>query len=1154
MQEEGRLFLFRLFLILRGHILYFVVHLGITSINFFILFRECRTNPGICMNDTSFDYWKLQLGDVVFVLNLPSDSSTSRQQLHKQLSETEILFSESLSQSLQSLDGLLKPFGQSDKSLLTIFLSIYSIVLNRYTSQADIVIGTLPIYDCPTLENAESSSSNSVGIRVVLDTSMTFRELLKQVHTTLRLAHAHQDLSFDAFAEIISSEQGYPPSKLQVFLGLAGLQQQGGSDTINSSQYLWNSGEKYDMALWISGHQTRLCLRAVYNNALFSNVRIKCMLDQFYELLEQAIRQPDASIASYSLITPESKTHLPDPSLPISPPVYNLVGQQFLKHASVHPNNPAVRQYGRSCTYGELRQRAETVAHRLLLEGLERGEVVAIYGSRSLGLITGILGVMLGGGAFLLIDPNFPLKRIKVMLQQAAVNYGISISGSPVPDLPEFTTSPLSINAESGEIEPSHQTAKAHDQVLPDVQADDPACVFFTSGTTGTPKGILSDQKSLAHFLSWQRETFAIDSADRCAHLTAVSFDVVLRDIFLPLTSGAVLCIPDALPMPPEKILNWLQEEQITSFNIVPTLAQFWLDYAPVGFSLESLRWVFFAGEPLTDRLINQWQKTFVGGGRIVNFYGQTETGLAKCCYQTSEGIYAGVQPVGRALPYAQALVLSPNDHLCGVGEVGEIVFRTPFMTSGYLSQAAERNSFRPNPFTSDPTDLLYYTGDIGRYHPLGILEILGRSDDQVKISGVRIEPAETTAVLSSHPVVRSCVVIPLRSKNRLPYLVAYVVPSTSKPENECRNELKAFLTERLPTAFVPSTFVFLTELPRKVNGKIDRQALPIPEHQSEVIADEALPPRNLAERRLASIWERILNRSPINLHDNFFDLGGTSMQALYLVAEIERQFGLTFSLDVLIESPVLEQLAAQVATGGVSTGAYVTLVKEGKNPPLFCVSGTGGHVFRLRPFAVHLQTDQPVYGLHFPGIDGHEEPCETVEDVAIAMLEKIRAKQPQGPYYLAGYSYGGQICYEMAQRLTAAGEHVGLLILLDTFAHPPITADYNEKLLAMIKAEEEEEVFVFDHLRKILEANQHAEKIYSPPVDICGKVALFRTDQSHAVQNSPTLDWAPLVPSGVTIYPVQGTHDTMVEDPYAKGLAEKVRMALLKELKGVSG
>ena len=233
--------------------------------------------------------------------------------------------------------------------------------------------------------------------------------------------------------------------------------------------------------------------------------------------------------------------------------------------------------------------------------------------------------------------------------------------------------------------------------------------------------------------------------------------------------------------------------------------------------------------------------------------------------------------------------------------------------------------------------------------------------------------------------------------------------------------------------------------------------------------------------------------------------------------------------------------------------GAYVTLVKEGKNPPLFCVSGTGGHVFRLRPFAVHLKTDQPVYGLHFPGIDGHEQPCETVEDVAIAMIEKIRAKQPHGPYYLAGYSYGGQICYEMAQRLTATGEHVGLLILLDTFAHPPITADYNKKLLAMIKAEEEEEVFAFDHLRKILEANQQAEKIYSPPVDSCGKVALFRTDQSHAVQNSPTLGWDAFVPSGVTIYPVEGTHDTMVEDPYAKGLAEKVRMALLKELNCVS-
>ncbi|GGA32421.1 non-ribosomal peptide synthetase [Okeania sp. KiyG1] len=272
----------------------------------------------------------------------------------------------------------------------------------------------------------------------------------------------------------------------------------------------------------------------------------------------------------------------------------------------------------------------------------------------------------------------------------------------------------------------------------------------------------------------------------------------------------------------------------------------------------------------------------------------------------------------------------------------------------------------------------------------------------------------------------------------------------------------------------------------------------------------------------------------------------------MYLVAEIERQFGLTFSVDVLFEAPTLEQLAAKISTGGVSTGAYVTLVNEGTKPPLFCVSGTGGHVFRLRPFAVHLETDQPVYGLHFPGIDSHEQPCESVEDVAIDMIEKIRSKQPYGPYYLAGYSYGGLVCYEIAQRLTKAGESIGLLVLLDTSPHLPIVADYNEKLLAMIKAEQEEEVFVFAHLRKILEANENAERRYSPPLDICGKVALFRTDQSHTVHNSPTLGWDRLVPSGLAVYPIEGTHDTMLEDPYVKGLSEKLRMALSKELKCV--
>ncbi|GGA32413.1 hypothetical protein CYANOKiyG1_49220 [Okeania sp. KiyG1] len=481
---------------------------------------------------------------------------------------------------------------------------------------------------------------------------------------------------------------------------------------------------------------------------------------------------------------------------------------------------------------------------------------------------------MLGGGAFLFVDPNLPLDRVQVMLQQATVKYVILLSGSPMPDLADLSLPYLYVDAKSGEIDSSHLTELAWTRSLPEVQADDPAYVFFTSGTTGTPKGILGLQKSLAHFINWQREEFSIDKSDRCAQLTAISFDVVLRDIFLPLTSGAALCIPKQLQMSPVQILDWLQDEQITVIHIVPTLAQFWLDYAPANFELNSLRWVFFSGEPLTDKLLRQWHETLTTEAKIINLYGPTETCLVKCYHQVSEDIYAGIQPIGKPLPDAQALVLSSNGRLCGISEIGEIVIRTPFRTSGYLPLSTDKKCFVPNHFTKYPDDLIYYTGDIGRYHPLGILEILGRSDDQVKINGIRIEPAEVTAVLSRHSDVRNCVVIPISSTEHLPYLVAYIVTSTEKEESEFQGELKAFLTQKLPAAFVPSVFIFLPELPRKSNGKVDRHALPIPNRQTQVAVDEALAPRNLAERRLALIWKSILNRSSINLQDNFFDLG----------------------------------------------------------------------------------------------------------------------------------------------------------------------------------------------------------------------------------------------------------------------------------------
>jgi acyl-coenzyme A synthetase/AMP-(fatty) acid ligase len=422
---------------------------------------------------------------------------------------------------------------------------------------------------------------------------------------------------------------------------------------------------------------------------------------------------------------------------------------------------------------------------------------------------------------------------------------------------------------------------------------------------------VLGVHKGLSHFLDWQSRTFAVGPADRCAQLTNISFDVVLRDVLMPLWSGATLCLPPA-ELPSDRVLAWLGSEEITVVHAVPSLAQAWLAQAPAELSLPSLRWVFSAGEPLTDGLVLRWRRAASQGCGVVNLYGPTETTMAKCFYSVPEEVLPGVQPVGRSLPESQALVLTSTNRLCGVNELGEIVLRTPFRTRGYINAPeAQERQFLANPFGSDPGDVLYRTGDLGRYRPDGSLTVLARLDQQVKIRGVRIEPEEVSAVLSRHPALAACAVVARGDHGGEPTLVAYVVASKDQVGAA---ELRAFLAEHLPTALVPSTFVFLDHLPLTPNGKLDRRALPAPEEGVGAFEQPYLAPRTPIERLLAGMWAEVLGVPRVGVHDDFFGLGGHSLRATQIIARARAAFRIELPLRSLFETPTVAGLSLIVA------------------------------------------------------------------------------------------------------------------------------------------------------------------------------------------------------------------------------------------------
>jgi amino acid adenylation domain-containing protein len=472
------------------------------------------------------------------------------------------------------------------------------------------------------------------------------------------------------------------------------------------------------------------------------------------------------------------------------------------------------------------------VASALAGLGAQEALVVAVHGCRSFALISSALGVLLSGKVLLLIDSTLPPERKRVMLQEAGVRLVLETAGA----LPQ-TALPRQAGARVARVDPDGRIVSAvGDQArhlavpfqMNRPAPSQPAYVFFTSGTSARPKAVLGTHAGLNHFIHWQRTEFEIRPDDRMSQLTSPSFDVVLRELFLPLTTGALLCLPDdTLHRSSLDTVEWLARQGITVLHVVPTLAEAWLLPAGSGRAHPNLRYVFFAGEPLTGALVQRWRRRFGSVAQIINLYGPTETTLAKFFYRVEAAPLSGVQPVGRPLPDCEVYIVGRSGQLCRPQEEGEIVIRTPFRTRGYLNGGQEQaERFVVNPCREDPQDLLYFTGDLGYLGADGLLEIRGRLDAQVKIKGVRVEPAEVAAVLSENPKVRACAVIAMDVPHGLPakVLVAYWVPAPGAPTTADR--LKRYLRRRLPKEMVPAYLVAVDELPITCNGKLDLQAL----------------------------------------------------------------------------------------------------------------------------------------------------------------------------------------------------------------------------------------------------------------------------------------------------------------------------------------
>ncbi len=740
-----------------------------------------------------------------------------------------------------------------------------------------------------------------------------------------------------------------------------------------------------------------------------------------------------AACADFPLLHGESQSRLQSSARVLSQQtLHTLIEDQ----AIATPDCVAIQDGDFALTYREFNGRANQLAHYLRGRGIGAGQRVAICLWPAQNFFVSVLAVLKSGAACVPLDPNYPAERIAYMLEDVQPSLTISERGllsgklADAPDTLYF-----------GEIAP---LLGQHPQTNPslDVSPADIAYVIYTSGSTGKPRGVLLRHAGLVNYNFHAARFYGMSSRDRVLQFCSVSFDIAVEEMFIAWFSGATLVLrSDEMSLAVPEFMQWIERNRITVLDL-PTA--YWHEWVHELSQLmtpapDDLRLVIVGGEKPSSQAYAKWARAVGKRVRWVNTYGPTETSICATAFEPdADQPVPDNMPIGKELPNTKVYLLDEQLNPVASGEPGELHVAGVGVAEGYWNRpeiTAEK--FIPNPFAPKGSDdsirRMYKTGDLARYLPSGDIEFLGRRDHQVKIRGFRIELGEIEIALAAHSAIRECVVVARDDQTGNKHLVAYFVPVTKRAPLIA--ELREFLSKRVPDHMVPSSWVSLDALPLTPNGKIDRKGLP--DLTPGPSGSRIIGPSNELERRLVGIWQDVLGRKPIGIHDSFFDLGGHSLLAARLMHRIGQSMGQAVPLAVLFEAPTVAQLANALNTQAWSEhwSSLVPIQPLGAKPPLFCVHGVGGNVLGFSDLGKRMAPDYPLYGLQAQGLDGRGATLDSIEEMATHYIREIRSVVKQGPYRLAGFSFGGLVAYEMAQQLLADGEVVALLILFDTEA-----------------------------------------------------------------------------------------------------------------------
>ncbi|MDJ0767172.1 MAG: amino acid adenylation domain-containing protein [Ilumatobacter sp.] len=918
-------------------------------------------------------------------------------------------------------------------TLATVVQGAWSLVLSRYSGARDVVFGATSSgrpMDLPGVEQIVGMFLTTVPVRSTVDPADGVVPWLArmQAHQLEIADHEHTSLveiqrwsdvpaGVDLFDSIVVVEN--VPSDVAT------------SGMVGGTRYLDDSN--FPLALIVLPRDV-LTFKLVSDPTLFASGAIDALFGHLLNVLGEILQHPDATLGELGMVSESERDRIGrwnDTGMTADP--VPLVHEMIEREAAARPDRLAVACAGSSVTYGELARRADACARALREAGVRPGSAVVVHLERSVELIVSIVGVLQAGGAYVPVDPAYPSRQLREMVEDseaALIVTSPSTDGRDVFGDTELVTelSDESVLLRTGPPPPSGERRL--------VTVDDLAYMIYTSGSTGRPNGVPIDHRNLLHSMN-ARFAYYEEAPDVFLLLSSLSFDSSVVGVFWTLTTGGTLVVPThEQQLDVRSLQRLIQGHRVTHTLCLPSIYQLLLDHVDAD-SRASLRTVIVAGEACPTELVDQHARSNPGAA-LFNEYGPTEASVWATVHRCDSAHEPDRVPIGRPIANTQVVLLDSAQQLVPVGVPGEIYIGGGGLARGYhrrpemtAARFVDVPSSRLPPTVAAPGEMtrLFRTGDIGQYRPDGLIDFHGRMDEQVKVRGHRVELGGIEEMLVRRPdVVTSAVVA--RSNDAGTYLVAYVEGASAVDGRELLDHLRS----RLPAYMVPSSVLVLDSLPRLPNGKVDRSALP---EAAPPASAPPLGPRDELERTLHAIWSEVLPDANFGVDDDFFEAGGHSIVAVSLVERIRQATGRELPLASLLEDPTITGQARLLRDEEppADPGSVVALNPEGSLPPLFLVPPAGATALIFRELARHIGTEQPLYAFQPLGIDGDAGPESSIAEMAARYLSDMRSVEPAGPYRVGGMCMGAHVAWEMADLLARDGADVDSVVVLDSTA-----------------------------------------------------------------------------------------------------------------------